>query len=675
MICAQCGQQNEPDVKFCSRCGAQMPQNQQPVAPVNQVNYDSTANYGNQANQGAQGYADGAGYAVPQQQAGYTAPQAGYGDDAGYTAPPQQAGYAAPQAGYGDGTGYAVPQQGGYAAPQAGYGDQTGFGTPQQANYANQQGYGAPQGQEYMGAAPAGGKEKTKKGLPFKIDKKIIMIAIPAIVVIVAAIIIIPMLFGSGGNVRKDHIAIFTDRGEVVISGNNNAKFTIDGDIESYQLNLDGSKAAILVDYDYRNGGDLYFVTPSGAVMIADAVNAYRLSDTGDGIVFFTDYDYEDDSATLYLYDTSGRKLTLITDDGYYPGDAAMTGVAISPNGKSVGFIKNFDIRNYEFEGYIKIDGKNEEKLGDETFALAISNGGKHIYYYKVDVRTEEASLHVRSGRNEFRLVPDMNSITSIMFNKDYSQILFSTMIDGERRTFISSNGSERERISGAGIRSLVLPRGFQTRSYSTDFSNVTVYAFSSFSNFVARTDDGLAYYNKALEANKISSSDENMSSAEISSDGKTLYYINNSERLSSINPTVIGAERREIDRNVAYFVASTDGKTVYYVNDDEELYYASSGSSPKRIADDVLYNSLAMSYSGNKVFFLVDYRSGRGGELCFSNNGGVRTRVARAEDVMTVWATPTNIFYRTRDDEIFRSGGNETFAMFHDEIDSVRKY
>jgi len=497
--------------------------------------------------------------------------------------------------------------------------------------------------------------------------KKILLIAIPVVILIIAAIIVIPMIGGSSRGAQKGHIEFFANNGELIVSYNNNEKFTIRGNAASWQVSLDSSKAVVLTDFSSKSGGVLWFVTPSGAEQIAEDVYAYQLADSGNGVAYFMEYDDKIDEAALYLYDTSGKKATLITDNAYFDGHDTMPMVSISPNGKSVGYVMDYDERNFEFTGYIRIDGKNPEKVGDEMFAVAISDGGKYLYYRKVDVKTKEASLHVRSGRNDFRLVPDASNV-QIMLNYDYSEILLS-VYDGDRRTFISRKGGERERISGAAILSLVMPRGAQLRTYSTEYSNIIVYGKSSLSDFVAVTDEGLAYYNNRLEANKISASSDYAYSAEISSDGKTLYFINNSYRLSSINPTTPGAERKEIEKNVLAFVASGDGKSVYYVNEDDELYHVRGNATQTLIAEDVYSGSLTMSYSGNRVFFLIDYRSNRGGELYYSNNGGKRAKVSGADDVMALWSTPANIFYISRSDELFRSNGNEKFALFHDEI------
>ena len=509
------------------------------------------------------------------------------------------------------------------------------------------------------------GSAKPAQALPVK---KILLFAIPAVILIIAVIIVISVLGGSGGAITKNHICFFSDTDEMIVSGNNNAKFKIDGKMYSSHLSIDGSKAALLTDYDNIDGGALWFVTPSGYTLIANYVVAYQLADSGNGVAYFTDYDNRNNLATLYLYDTASKKAALITEDALFTGDDEMPGVSISPDGKSVSYISDYDKRSGDCAGYLKIDGKSPEKLGEMIYAVAISDGGKYIYYCKDDTDGRSISLYVRSARNDNRLASGAYSL-SMMLNRDYSEIVYN-VYDGDVRSFVSRKGNERERISGASVMDLVLPRGTQAKSFSNGDVDIIVYGISAFSGFVAVTDDGLAYYDSRFEANKIAGSSAHAYSAEISNDGKTLYYVNNTGRLSYIDPSVVGAERREIGKNVQLFTVSSDGKSVYFINDDNELYYMSANGVSSKIADDIYTGYLVASYSGDKVFFLTDYRSNRGGELYFSNNGGAKTKVQGADEVMNIWSTPANIFYISRDDELFRSNGNEKFVRFHDQID-----
>ena len=501
--------------------------------------------------------------------------------------------------------------------------------------------------------------------------KKLAAIIIAAAVIIVAAIYVIPTLGGFSYATTKDWIEIRAGYEEVVISGNNNPKFKIDGELYGYELSLDNSKAVVMVDYDKVEGGALWFVTTSGARLISEDVIGYLLADSGNGIAFLTKYNEDDETATLYLYDTSRKNKTEITDGASSLGFGGVFGVAISPDGKSIGYVTDYDKKSYDFTGYIVING-SRQKLGDNMLAAAISDGGKFIYYAKYDPGDGNISLHVKSGQNDNRLASDADSIIgSVKLNKDYSQIIYS-LNDDDYRTYISRNGAEREKISGSMIWNIILPRDAQRRDYQYT-AKISVFGISDFSGFVGVTSDGLSYYNSKLEPDKIANSDNYIEMASVSNDGKTLHYRNSSSRLSSVRFTSSGAERTDIDKEVYSFAASADGKSVYYVNGDNELYFARRGKTPVKIADDVLAGSLTLSYTGNRVYFLVEYRGDdKGGDLYYSSNGGRKTKVPGAFEVTGLKSRPTNIFYATVNDEYFRSNGNEVFSLFYEEENSL---
>ena len=499
--------------------------------------------------------------------------------------------------------------------------------------------------------------------------KKLTAIAIAVVVIIIAGLNVIPMLNGYRYTATKDWIEIRSGYEEVIISGNNNPKFKIDGVLYNYDISMDCSKAVVMVDYDEENGGALWFITVSGARLVAEDVIGYILADSGNGLAFLTNYNEADETATLYLYDTARKNKTQITDGASSLGFGDVFGIAISPDGKSVGYVADYDDKSYEFAGYIVTNG-NRRKFGDNMLAVAISDGGKTVYYAKYDADDGNISLHVKSGQNDNRLASDADSIVgSVKLNKDYSQIIY-TIHDDDYRTYISRSGAERERISGSMIWNIILPRDAQTRYYN-NMTMVSVFGISDFSGFIGVTSDGLSYYNSELEPDKIANSNNYIEMASVSNDGKTLHYRNSSNRLSSVRFTSSGAERTDIDKEVYSFAASADGKSVYYVNGDKELYYARRGKTPVKIADDVLAGSLTLSYTGNRVYFLAEYRDdSKGGDLYYSNNGGRKIRVPGAFGVNGLKSTPTNIFYSTVNDEYFRSSGNEVFSLIYEEED-----
>ena len=491
--------------------------------------------------------------------------------------------------------------------------------------------------------------------------KKILMFGIPAAVVIIGAIIAVSMLIGPGVAVRKDSISLFSDRNQIFVSSNKN-KFTIDGKYDSIQRSLDHSKAVVLTDTRGASGGTLWFVSTSGSYMIAEDVVAYQIADSGNGVVYLTDHDSLNDIATLYLYDTSARKQTKITEEALFDDYGGMQGICISPNGKTTAYISDYHVSDREFSGYIKVDGRDPERLGKNTFAVAVSDGGRHLYYIKMTDNGRSASLHARSGRNDGRLATDMSGI-SLILNIDYSQVIFS--LDG--KSYISRNGGERVRIGGSTVLGFILPRGAQSGRSS---ANTTVYGVRSFANNVIRNEDGLAYMDSNYETGRISSTSDYAARAFISDDGRTLLYINNNGHLSAIDPTSPGAERREISKDVQQFVATNNCKTIYYINNYDELWCIKGTGTPVKVSDDVYREYLVMPFGTSRALFLIDYSTRRGsGELFYSNNGGRRMKVSGGDDVTRVWVTVTSAFFRTIENDVFRSGGDEKFIKFAENV------
>jgi len=499
------------------------------------------------------------------------------------------------------------------------------------------------------------------KSLPIK---KILIVAVPVLVLVIAAIIVIPMLSGSGSSTIKDSIILLSDGVEIIVSGNNNAKFTIDGEFAYAQSSLDGSKAAVMTDLRGNEDGALWFVTTSKATKIADDVITYRISDSGGVVAYMTDYDSRNSRAVLYLYDAAKGSSTKIADDVMYDG-GVMIGVCISPDGKTVTYIGDYDSHNNEYTSYIKTGNRAAEKIDDNVYCVAVSNGGTTMYYVKVSGRGVE-SLYVKSGRNENRLISEISS-TTLWLNKDYTQVVFNH--DG--RANISKNGGERERLYSKVIRDIVLPRGTQKRYISVGLHiELYVIGIRSLTPLVGITNDGIVYIDNKYESNRISSSSDNPYRSVISANGRKLLFLTNNGHLASIDPTKPGADRREVGRNVNRFVVSRDASTIYYANEDDELFYVRGNGDPSKVADDV-NGQLVMQWNSTRAFFIVD-DMGSGGELYFSNNGRAKTKVSGGDDVKGIITTPTSVFYR-RDGmgrETFRSSGNEKFTKFAEDLD-----
>ena len=200
----------------------------------------------------------------------------------------------------------------------------------------------------------------------------------------------------------------------------------------------------------------------------------------------------------------------------------------------------------------------------------------------------------------------------------------------------------------------------------------IIVYGVRSFANTLIAGNERVEFVNRNFETERISGVDLSRRGGWrvfVSNDGRSLFFTTSSDALVRIDPTKRDGDRTEIARDVENFVVSSDGKTVYYINDDEELWYVSGNGRPSKVADFV--EPYRLTISGNNAFFLVDYNDRRGGDLCFSSNGRASVRIAN--DVISVWSTPAGVFYRTYDGDTYRSNGNDKFSFFHAALAPVR--
>jgi len=485
--------------------------------------------------------------------------------------------------------------------------------------------------------------------------QKVLLVVIPVILIVLTLIIFVPTSSGNNFSFAKDSISFFPDDDKIYISGSNNSGFTIEGSSSQIQVSIDRKKAAVLTDNNGVSGGTLWLVTTSNAKRIADDVFDFQISASGNGVIYLTDYNNRNNTATLYLYNTSSNKASRITDDAVYFSGYNLFGICISPDGKSVGYISDYDIYSNEFIGYIKVDGKATERLGNNSYAMALSDSGKIIYYVKMSDNGRGASLHSRRGRTENRLVPDMPSHDlGIYLNRDYSEIIFSV----DNKTYISRNGGEREILTSNHINGLFINP--ETKVMVS--GNVTIYEIRTFKNTIINSNNRLEYINSRFETERISGINFNETRQMfLSQDGKTLFFLTDGI-LSRIDPSKLNAERTFISRSVSSFIASNDGKTIYYVDYNEDLWRVRGNGNPSKVANFVSSRHLAIF--NNNAFFIIDYNSRSGGDLHFSNNGRSSKKIAG--DVMNVWSSPTGVFYLTRDSEYYRSNGNSNFSLLN---------
>lgn len=462
-----------------------------------------------------------------------------------------------------------------------------------------------------------------KKGL----DPKVLIAAIGAVAVIALIVILINVFSGGSGSGYKAAYEAIPDPDNecthIVNAGKVIAKVGEDADVTT--ISADGS-IALLTEGD--DDDVTVSVIKNGKITkVAENIEPVAFSDTGASFVFLN----EDEE--LMLYTVSSGKSEKIA------GEIQSTRVAISPDGKSVLYTQ-YDEEDEVTALYLYASGKSTKIAKDGIYPVTLSNGAKKIYAY--DSEGESLVLYNAKGEKVGKIGGSASK--NFVVNQDHTDIIFT---DGEK-TYISVDGGEKVKLASVNMLYPVLPKSttmITTRSYGT----VYTYGISNFKNIIVRGGGSLYYLNSKYETeNKISDA-----SSAMTADGSTVYYYKN-ENLYSKNIKKADAEQVKIASKLASnFVISSDGKTVYYINEDDELH-SYKGTKDTKLADDVDYVYIS---GKNNVFFESD-----GG--VFYVSGSSKKAVATEALGMAVDATGSVYVFKGDEDayDILYSNGGTKF-------------
>jgi hypothetical protein len=426
-----------------------------------------------------------------------------------------------------------------------------------------------------MGAPATAEKRQKKKFL----SKKVL---VPAAVVVVAAIVALVLfstVFKADKYIKTQGANTYNFSGdEFIFIAADGTRTAIDaGDYESFASGRDGKSAAfILADEDYELYS-LYYSDGGKPKLVAEGDNIrFVLAASGSALAYAI-YDEGDNSrseSVLSVY--SGGKSTQISKS------ASSSNICVSPDGKAVAFISDYDEDDGDFTAYVW-NGKSTQ-LGKNKSPAAISNGGKLFYYFNKD-----RNFYVQKGDKDDTKQRLGNDVYIELFNADSSQVIFT---DGGS-SYISRDGGEKQKLSGE-FGYLILPRN--CAGTVTSFANT--YYLSSGGNIV-RIDKKFATENVVRNTD--------YGGVVLADDEKTILYMK-SDDVYRVNAAKASAEPELLARDVGGFIPCGDGKSFFYVNEDEELYFQKGTGKPKRLADlDDLTAGSDTLYKGKTLYYADD--------------------------------------------------------------------
>lgn len=378
----------------------------------------------------------------------------------------------------------------------------------------------------------------------------------------------------------KSWLQIEQNDDAVVISEDGKHMAKIEGYLSKTYRSLYNNKAVILVseNQDVSFGDDNSALYREDGTLIDEDVYKAYISLSGQGVAFIKNIDHDTYSTTGELYLNAGGKNVSITSDCNISSP-----YALSPDGKILVYTA---VEDDEFVGYY-YDGKTHE-LGEDIMPVAVSNGAKQVYYMKNGI------LYVQSGTRSDTKVMLGEDFNSIYFNKDFSEVIYSTSADSKSKSYISQNGGSKQSLDGS-IDDFLLPDGTMRHVKP-------IVAVTSFADTFYKADDSIYHITNDFESERVIKAAFN---PHLSTDEKTITF-QKGDSIYHINGKDNKAQRKVIvDGGIVSLVGTTsDGQGIYFVNEDNELCYQKGHNKPRIITDE--FDSTGKGLFKGKIFYFA---------------------------------------------------------------------
>lgn len=377
----------------------------------------------------------------------------------------------------------------------------------------------------------------------------------------------------------------------------------------------------------------LFVLDGTEAVEVAKEVGYYVLSVYGDSIAYVTEV--EDSVGTLNLYTVSKKKSVEIAEE-VYAGD-----IVLSADGKSVAYVSDCEVEEGWYSNtvtgtvFVSKNGKAGKEVSSDAMPLAVSDGGKYVFYIKDDDKL---------FMNDEKLGTEINS--GVYFNQDCTEIVFN---EDDDTMYFTAKMKEPVKVKKGSFNGIYAPATMvQNTAMTASGEYVMKYlGVDSFNETLWRIDYSEAYYvfDKGEETEKLSSS---ITTYQMTENGKSMLYLDGSE-LVLIENISKSRECESVAHGLYYvnkFVASEDLKDIYYYDSDEdELCYLKKGEGV-RIADDA--ENFVYSDKYGVLYFIED------DELFYATTSAKSVKDVCGEEVAMVYADKNAVYFIFQEDDTY---------------------
>ena len=420
---------------------------------------------------------------------------------------------------------------------------------------------------------------------------------------------------------KKDAETLVTFGGEEI---------TVDEGISGYAYSADKS-LTVVKDKE----ATLYVVDGTELVKVAAEVDYYVISNYGDSIAYITEK--EEGVGTLHLYNVS-KKSDAVIAQKVYAGD-----IVLSADGKSVAYLSDCELENdwlgfyatVKANVYVSKNGKEGKQVAKDSTPLAVTNGGKHVFYIK-----DGEKLYM----DEKKL--DSNISSRLYFNQDYTEIVYNKE---ENTQYFRVKMKEPVKVKKGTFSGIYAPEKMVVASALTSNSAFATESFGvdTFNEKLWCIDYSEAYFvsDKGEETEKLSSY---LRQYQMSENGKSMLYQDGGELVLISDLT----DSRDGERvafglyNVENFSASDDLEEIYYYNyEEDELCYNKKGEGA-HIADDA--ETFLYSDKYGVVYYIED------DELFYAGKTAKSKKIVCGEEVTSVFELNGNVYFTFVEDDVY---------------------
>lgn len=446
-------------------------------------------------------------------------------------------------------------------------------------------------------------KEEQKEAVkaPVQVAKKKNSFLIKAFVVLVLCLLVVIGIIIFTHNAKTFELpnlnesSIFVEDG--VLYNGEGQSLKMDGYSQS-DKNIDATVTAVLNDK-----GELYVVNEKlEPIYISDKVSSFVVSYTGEGIAYLTNDNDDNNHQTLYIYDVAKDNSVKIDVD-VYPHQ-----VTLSPNGKYVAYVGNYEGRSDNNLYLAGINSGTKKIDKDGNYPVAVSDNGKNFYYVNTNDE-RNIKLYRYDGKKSVKIGKQVGG--KIHFNRDLSEIVFN---DKGKSYYYNAKLKDPVCVAEESVLGFFVTNEFHVNDFSISrFGDM--YGVKSLKGKVFYTLDDHYSAKDFAVLNKDGKGSEILGKADsfgaISKDGKSVLLKEEDGiyKVSSLGDKNYKKQIYKASEKCIGLYADDKLSKVYFVDPEGSLNYVKGLKKTEKlspfISKDYIGGMVEYNQSENKIYFL----------------------------------------------------------------------